>query len=247
LSENYEYVSDDTVDIIVASAKSLIDSLVQESKSTAERVVYVPNAVNYENYVSSGALIPPKSPLKSRFDGLKGPIIGYFGAIAPWLWYELINNVTLSMQDVNFVIIGPDYLGAQARLIERANVLLTGPIEYKFLKYYARRFHVAMIPFAQGEIGETTSPLKLYEYFALQVPVVTTSSMRECTQYDVVKHADNSMDFALELRKAIELRYVDSHRKKLQQLARSNTWDHRILPIIDRFLSLGMKDVPSAP
>ena len=93
--------------------------------------------------------------------------VGYFGAIAPWLWYEALNELAHIRPDIGFIFIGPDYQFSVEKLPETKNVLYLGPVGYGVLPAYARQFDVCFIPFARGEIAHTTSPLKLFEYFAL--------------------------------------------------------------------------------
>ena len=45
------------------------------------------------------------------------PVVGYYGAIATWLNYELINTLTKNRPDYNFVFIGSDFKGLH--LIEK--------------------------------------------------------------------------------------------------------------------------------
>ncbi|MDP1086539.1 hypothetical protein Q6245_29680, partial [Klebsiella pneumoniae] len=80
---------------------------------------------------------------------------------------DVIKELISQRTDVGFVFIGPDYYGGADCLPELENVLYMGSIDYKVLPAYARMFDVCFIPFKPGEIARTTSPLKLFEYFAL--------------------------------------------------------------------------------
>uniref|UniRef100_UPI003B212AE7 hypothetical protein n=1 Tax=Vibrio cholerae TaxID=666 RepID=UPI003B212AE7 len=58
-------------------------------------------------------------------------VVGYFGAIAPWLWYDLIKQVVDSHPNVGFLMIGPDYGDCQSLLRNHNdNFLWIGPVSY---------------------------------------------------------------------------------------------------------------------
>ena len=243
LRENYNYVTLETFDMFVASARNLQAMMMRDKGIKFDQIIYAPNAVNYEDYQHDISSLLPRGELRVRFDSIKRPIVGYFGALAPWLWYELINNLTATMADFDFVMIGPDYLGGSKLLIERENLHITGAIDYKFIRYFARRFDVALIPFAPGPIAETTSPLKLFEYFALGKPVVATSFMPECTTFDVVFHGATSEEFAFQIRRAFELRQDAEYLSRLDFYARQNTWDRRAHTIMNAYERIKQREV----
>lgn len=115
---------------------------------------------------------------------------------------------------------------------------MIGSVDYKFIRYFARRFDVALIPFAPGPIAETTSPLKLFEYFALGKPVVATSFMTECTVFDVALHGANSEGFASQIKSAFASRHDADYLARLDIEARRNTWDQRVQTIINAYESI---------
>jgi len=92
-------------DIIVASAKVLYDEAVASAKG---RVVLVPNGVDTNHYFSFARKSAPP-PLIAEFCSRYPKIVGYFGAMAPWLDYDLINALIAARKDLGFIFIGPDY------------------------------------------------------------------------------------------------------------------------------------------
>lgn len=212
-------------DFIVASAKKLE----AEAKLSvdASKVLYVPNGVDtkhYRRFDHDRFSLPEHF---KRFTERYDCIIGYFGAIAPWLWYDVIDGLTKKRPDCGFVFIGPDYYGGVTKLPKGENVLYLGVVEYKLLPAFAKRFDVCFIPFKPGEIAQTTSPLKLFEYFALEKPVVVTSDMKECLVYPEVFHADSVDGLSEAIDKAREAGKKQSYKQRLSTLADENTWIER--------------------
>jgi glycosyltransferase involved in cell wall biosynthesis len=218
-------------DVIVVSARKLQEEVV--AAVGGRRVVVVPNGVDYEHYASAlGREEPVPTPIKAFCERYE-TIVGYFGALAPWIWYEMLNELTGRRGDIGFIFIGPDYYGGMEKVIRRDNVLLTGAVPYQNLPSYAKQFDAAIIPFRHGEIAQTTSPLKLFEYFALEKPVVVTDQMRECTIYPEVFRAADQAAFSRELDRAIAAGNCPEFKSRLRQLALENSWDERARTLLE--------------
>ncbi|MCW3074053.1 MAG: hypothetical protein JWP69_1122 [Flaviaesturariibacter sp.] len=236
LIRQFDYISDDTVDLVAVSGRVLIEDI--RKKVSSEKIVYVPNGVEFEHYQSALAFDSAVPENLKSIIAKEKPIVGYFGALAPWLWYELIEEVTLNMPDFEFIFIGPDYYGGVARLPQRENVHYLGVVDYKTLPSVAKHFDVAIIPFAPGQIAKTTSPLKLFEYFALQIPVVVTSEMQECIAFPEVLSGHAATNFIKQLRKAYSQSDSDELKKKLLSRALENSWEMRALTLKEKIEDL---------
>jgi glycosyltransferase involved in cell wall biosynthesis len=223
-------------DLIVSSAKLLHEEAVKACGE--ERCILVPNGVDvahYRDVAQSGSEV---SPELRKFTQRHRHTVGYFGAIAPWLWYELLEEVSSMLPDVGFVFIGPDYSGCVPRLPRKSNVLYLGPINYEKLAAHAALFDACFIPFVKGDIARATSPLKLFEYFALEKPVVVTGEMMECVVYEEVFSGNNAAEFALAIQKALDVRHDIEFKLRLRSLADMNSWDVRAETYISKIEAL---------
>lgn len=211
------------VDHIIATSAELYNETLRSVDSN--KVSLIQNGVDINHYQSIDEII-----LDVRFSDFRNKydiIVGYFGAVAPWLWYEMIDEIVADNKSIGFVMIGPDYGGCQRLLPEHDNFLWLGPINYRVLPSYAEKFDVCWIPFKLGDIAKTTSPLKLFEYFALGKPVVVTSDMRECTQYNIVFHGDTFHALNVALSCSIAKISDKDYTAKSLELATQNSWDKR--------------------
>ncbi len=212
-------------DVIVASAKVLFEEM--QALNLPQNLLLVPNGVDTQHYRSQRheeyRLPQEYAQFTSRYDN----VVGYFGAIAPWLDYELLEEVVRQKNDVGFVFIGPDYYGGLDKLPSADNFLYVEPVAYETLPAYAQCFDVCIIPFSPGEIAQSTSPLKLFEYFALEKPVVVTSDMLECTAYEEVLSAGSADGVVAAIDKAIAIKDDPVFKAKLRKLADNNSWLER--------------------
>jgi polysaccharide pyruvyl transferase CsaB len=214
-------------DYVVASAKKLYEEAVSAVGSS--KVILVPNGVDTVHYRDEAhkSLVLPTNLKKFR-EKYK-TVVGYFGALAPWLWYDIITELTQARSDVGFLFIGPDYYNGAASLPQLPNVLNLGAVDYRILPGYAATFDVCFIPFAPGEIARTTSPLKLFEYFALEKPVVVTSDMVECTCYSEVFSGYSADTLSSAIDAAISMKSDIKFKARLRDLADANSWHQRAL------------------
>lgn len=211
-------------DHVVVSSQRLYEEAAD--RFSEDKIVLVRNGVDAHHYRMNDQFVPVDNDF-IRFVGRFNKIVGYFGAMAPWLWYDCINDLTLRRADIGFVFIGPDYYGGLGRVVARNNVLCTGAINYNDLPAYARSFGVCFIPFELGDIAKTTSPLKLFEYFALEKPVVVTSDMLECTSYPEVLSGSDVQQLSDAIDAAFELSKDPSFKARLSELADQNDWRAR--------------------
>jgi glycosyltransferase involved in cell wall biosynthesis len=81
------------------------------------------------------------------------------------------------------------------------NVQLLGRVPHHLLPSYARNWDVAMVPFKSNAIGRSADPIKVYEYLALGLPVVS-GNLPQLASYPGVRVAASNDEFALLLERA---------------------------------------------
>lgn len=217
--------------LCVASARSLMEEL-RKFLGKKQKIVLAPNAVFTEhfNYKNNKTVNPP-SDLKEIVEAHR-PIIGFYGALAPWIDFELINNVAKKHKEWNIVLLGIDYNGAAKDLGKENNIYNLGAKQYEELSHYSKYFNCAMIPFKHGKIAKATSPIKLFEYMAAGLPTVCTRDLRECRGYEYVFMAKDDIDFERCLAQAIKDYSHDYVRERLLEQAEENTWEKRAKDIV---------------
>ncbi len=212
-------------DFVVASARQLEQEAVKELGR--DKVVYIPNGVDVHHYRDPLHRETELPEALTDFRKKYQTLVGYFGAIAPWLWYPMLEELVKLRPEIGFVFIGPDYQGGVSHLPKTPNLLYLGPVDYNLLPAYGRLFDVCLIPFAPGEIARTTSPLKLFEYFALEKPVVVTSFMDECVAYSEVFSGDSAHSISSAIDAAVKVKDEPGFKARLALLADRNSWDER--------------------
>ena len=141
-----------------------------------ERRVHNPSTF----FVSHGVDMPHFSraleadtPIPSDIQTIPRPVIGFFGLIAEWIDLPLVRALALARPDWSIVLVGKATtdLGPVTGL---PNVHLLGQRPYGTLPGYCKAFDVGIIPFRVNELTLKANPLKLREYLAAGLPVVST-------------------------------------------------------------------------
>jgi glycosyltransferase involved in cell wall biosynthesis len=92
-----------------------------------------------------------------------------------------------------------------------------------------RSFDVAIIPHLQAGMTESMNPLKIYNYLAAGVPVVTTAVANIEDVADLVSTAHTVDDFIEAIEARLALPRADVPRDRLE----SFSWEHRVSQMLD--------------
>ncbi|MFC1938462.1 methyltransferase domain-containing protein, partial [Chloroflexota bacterium] len=212
------------VDLVLTVSTILYEEMI--AKFPKERVFLHPNGVEYGHFHRERDTHDCPKDMKSVVEQGK-PIIGYYGAFARWIDYEVLNYLSANRPDWNMVLIGVNYDNSMRELANAKNMFYLGVKGYQELPRYGIWFDVTLIPFERGGVAKATSPIKLYEYMAMNKPVVVTQSLTECLKYEGVLVGTNKEDFLRKVEEALRLKNDPSYLSILDRQARENTWESR--------------------
>jgi glycosyltransferase involved in cell wall biosynthesis len=153
-------------DVVFVSAPLLEE----KAKKYTGNVHLVPNGVDVESF-SKVLDIPYDLP--GDLADIPSPRIGYYGSIADWIDYEILEALRRET-GASIVLIGPVH-SERARQLERLGVVhLLGVKPYLDLPAYLAHFSVCILPFRDTEMTRAVDPVKVYEYLAAGMDIVAT-------------------------------------------------------------------------
>ena len=154
-------------DLVIVSA----DRLYESKKKTNPRTVLIRHGVDFNHFRKA---LDPETVVPAEIRNLPRPVIGFFGLIADWVDLDLIAAVADKFSSGSIVMLGK--ATTDTSVLERIpNVHLLGRKSYETLPAYCKGFDVALMPFRINELTLNANPLKVREYLAAGLPVVSTA------------------------------------------------------------------------
>lgn len=114
---------------------------------------------------------------------LKSPNLIYIGTIGEWLDINILNEYATNNPNYTIYLIGPMDNKIMRKIAKKnKNIVILGTIKHEDVKKYIKSGEIMLIPFKVNELIKGVDPVKIYEYLALNKPVVT-SYWQELEQY----------------------------------------------------------------
>ncbi len=172
-------------DVVFASSEQLY----RERRLLNPNTHFIPHGVDVAHFVRA---LDPATAVPDDLRVLPRPVIGFFGLLADWVDLGLVRELALARPDWTFALVGKATTALDA-LTGVPNIRLLGQKPYSTLPGYCRGFDVGIIPFRINELTLRANPLKLREYLAAGLPVVSTP-LPEALQFGELVRIGESPD-----------------------------------------------------
>jgi glycosyltransferase involved in cell wall biosynthesis len=225
VAKSQEKITLRAVDAAIVTAPAL-----KLSKANFNRNIHViPNASNvaHFNRVMTDNLDEPKE-LKS----IQRPRLIFIGAVAYWIDLELLRDIAQKKPHWQIIMVGP--IQVNIKNMEKAkNIHFLGKRPYSLIPNYLAWSDIALNPYIVDSVAENCSPLKLYEYMAAGLPIVSTD-MPEARQFHkLVNIAGTHDEFIENIERIIcwDLEKRAEHSQAASVEAQKHTWEKRFLDV----------------
>lgn len=201
------------VDQVIVTSTQLQDNRNQKHRM----VTLIENGVDYELFSQAF-----NSKKRNEY-----PIIGYLGSIDDRLDYDLLEFLVQSRPDWLFHFVGRvTFPKGMRRLDYFENVSFFGPQQPDDIPKYLRLFDAGLIPFIKNEFTKNIYPLKINEYLAAGIPVISTDFACLANFGNNVSIGITKEEFLDQLEGKIK---SHNHRDVNQRIAmaKSNSWEIR--------------------
>ncbi|MCX5800928.1 MAG: glycosyltransferase [Candidatus Eisenbacteria bacterium] len=206
-------------DVIVACSQSLADRVGSFCGKTA---IVIGNGVDYDLFASKVS----REALPDDIARMKGPIVGYTGAIKEWFDFSLVAQAARANPQASFALIGPVAPGVREEALalaqELENVRFLGEKAYEALPLYLAGMSVCLIPFKMSALTSVLNPNKLYEYFAAGKTVVSLKYSEDLAKYEGLMYlVDEPSRFGATVTRALRETVEPG---KVMEIAARNSW-----------------------
>jgi glycosyltransferase involved in cell wall biosynthesis len=221
-------------DLVVTTSMTL-----QEAKAPLNpRTVLVTHGVDYAHFARA-ATEELAEPADVR--EIPHPRLGFFGLIRDWVDLDLLAAAARARPAWHFVMIGDSTVDL-APYGEAANLHFLGRRTYESLPGYCRALDVGLIPFKVNDLTRAVNPIKLREYLAAGLPVVSTP-MPEVEKY---RHLIEMAGTAEGLVRGVEAALASGPEARAARTAAmaKETWQSKVELIGQQLGSPGGRSAP---
>ncbi|BCM93439.1 putative teichuronic acid biosynthesis glycosyltransferase TuaH [Abditibacteriota bacterium] len=209
--------------------------LLERKRGLAKHLHLVPNGVDAAHYSRIGDSDFVPHPTASRW---KKPVLGYLGTVHPdRVDVEMVAEVARAFPDATVALVGPNMLPPEdrAKLEPLPNVVLTGSVSYADVPTFLTAFDVALVPHVETPFTQSLNPIKLGEYLAAGLPVVSTRVAGFVEVADehptLLRAVSGNSPFLEACHAALAEGNPESCRRARRELAQTMSWDGRVASI----------------
>jgi len=211
------------------------EALCRRKEALNPHCAFVPNGVAWQAF--QRALAEPLPPI---FADLPRPIIGYVGVINDKIDLALLRRVAAAFPHGTLLLVGPVALRAHAGQwsdLQRPNVRVLGQQPATMVPHFMKGCDVALMPYRLNAWTESINPLKMYEYLACGLPVVSTPIPAAQT-FASALYVAPADSFVTAIRQALAEDTPAKHARR-RELVRPHSWDNRVEEI-SRYLQAAL-------
>lgn len=223
---------------IIQEAKIIFtnsNSLYNLHKNSDKLVYLVPQGFNYELFFIIKKFIFPKELSK-----IPSPRIGFIGNINYKLDFNLIKNLAKANPSYSFVFIGPldpdtfqdKIVNTQEKIKSLSmikNIYFLGGKTKKQIPNFIKFLDIGFIPYdITQEFNRFCYPMKVFEYFYMGKPVVSTS-IEELKRFPkFIKIGKTAKDFTRHIHNILKSGWPKKYQSEQKKLAVANSWQAKI-------------------
>jgi len=216
----YEKKFIENADLVVCTSTNLT----KEKQKYNNNVITIKNGVPFEKYY--------KHFNANRFNNITIPIIGYSGSIDNRINYDLLKYCIEHIPNATFKLVGRITDNRAYELKKYNNVIFTGALNQTEYAKELNTFHVGIIPFVKNKFTINSNVLKIYDYFAAGLPVITTN-FGDLSDFETeISITDNFNTFTDKIKSSIlHINAVRATNKTT--IAKLHSWTNRSNTFID--------------
>lgn len=158
---------------------------------------------------------------------LRRPRIGFVGSVDARIDQPLVAELARRRPEWQFVFAGREKSGVDfTRFRQLPNVTLLGYVPYELLPEVLRELEVCFVPYLQTPLTHACNPLKVFEYLATGLPVVSQRLDGLGVTRDAIRLATGADEFEAAIDAALAA--PDQGREERLALAAAHSWTRRV-------------------
>ena len=218
-------------------------SLYEAKKEHHHNIHAFPSSIDKEHFAQARNIIAEPDDQRN----IPHPRLGFYGVVDERFDLELLDSVSASKPEWQFIILGPVVKIDPATLPQKNNIHYLGSKSYQQLPAYLAGWDIAFIPFARNESTRFISPTKTPEYLAAGKPVISTSIRDVVNPYgtnNLVKIADEPQAFIQAAESILSNKNYVKWLAQVDLFLHNNSWDRTWMQMM-QLLQTAVKQKPN--
>jgi glycosyltransferase involved in cell wall biosynthesis len=211
-------------DVVLTTAEKLCE----ERRAINPQTHFIPHGVDVAHFSRA---LETSTEVPADLRRLPKPVIGFFGLLADWVDLDMIAALARARPHWSFALVGKTQTDL-GMLQSLPNVHLLKQQPYSSLPGYCRGFDVGLIPFRMNELTLRVNPLKMREYLAAGLPVVSTPLPEVVRYKGLVRIATHEAGFLEAIEAALSERSPAQDRQRVEAM-RMEGWEARVADMAD--------------
>lgn len=228
---NQQYIADLEQQQILRADRVYYTSQVlleEEKRLHNSKGIFLDHGVDLELFKIQSTKNKPE-----EFQDIKTPVLGFFGGIDDYVIdLDLVEQIANEFCQCTVVLIGEPTCDISS-ITNHDNVVFFGFRPIQEVAKLGAFFDVALLPRKNDEWTKYTNPIKIKEYLALGLNVVTIAIPEVQKYSNDLYIAENKEEFINKISEALKSKNDRAHREHLRSLVISDTWDHRCEEVVD--------------
>lgn len=167
-------------------------------------------------------------------------VLGFVGAISRRLDLQLIKKIAINQPNWKIILWGPEVkfnqtepASQQLEQLKQLTNISFGQSSAAEIPRIIKHFDIGLIPYdATIDFNRYSYPMKLFEYFYMGKPVVSTP-IEELKRFPrFVKIGTDAQEWSRHIKKLLKKPWSDSYKQQQRQLAIANSWENKIEAIM---------------
>lgn len=207
-------------DLVVVSAEKLLE----DKKRFNENTHLIRHGTDWRHFRKA---IEAETEIPESVKDLPRPIIGFHGLLADWVDFEAIKAAAEHFKDGSVVLVGKTSVDAEkkVKILESVpNVHFIGRRPYEELPAFCKSFDVGINPFVINELTLAANPLKVREYLAAGLQVVS-SDLPEVRILDHCLTYNDTEGFIARLETALSR---PANRAEISDSIKAESWEAKV-------------------
>lgn len=193
-----------------------------------EEVLLLQNGVDLDHYLNFA---------KSELDLPAAPRAIYAGALDHRFGFDVVRNAATKHQNLSFLLAGPVDEKYKAEFKNLRNVHFLGHVKYAELPNLLSQCQLGLLPMSDHPSNLGRSPMKLFEYAAVGLPVVSTATPElERRELPFVFLAQSGQIFTEKLNEVLAAD-ISMLSQQAKQCAMNESWASKTITILNYIYS----------